>query len=444
MIKKFQSEFLNILSARGFIHQGSDLAALDAAATTGPITAYVGYDCTADSLHVGSLLSIMMLRWAQKTGHRPIALMGGGTTKVGDPSGRDEGRQLLSDETIAANMAGIERIFKNYLQFGSRANDALMVNNAEWLEKLEYIAFLREVGRHFSVNRMLSFDSVKLRLEREQPLSFIEFNYMIMQAYDFLELNRRYGCTLQMGGSDQWGNIVNGVELCRRVDQREVFALTCPLLTTASGAKMGKTAAGAVWLNAERLPPFDFWQYWRNTEDADVGKFLRLFTELDLSEIERLEKLGGAEINKAKKILATQATTLCHGADAAAAAEAQAENTFINNTPPEFALSMDALREGKKLVDLIRMLQWTNSKSDARRLIKSNAVKIDDKIITDENYTLTPDNVGLDGIKLSVGKKHHVLITGNAKSQSIRDSLESAWDYQVAGGLLGPVESKKE
>lgn len=408
MTQKLQSEFLNVLSARGFIHQGSDLTALDATAKTGPITAYVGYDCTADSLHVGHLLSIMMLRWAQKTGHRPIALMGGGTTKVGDPSGRDEGRQLLSDETIATNMNSIKRVFGNYLTFGEGKTDAVMVNNAEWLEKLEYIPFLREVGRHFSVNRMLSFDSVKLRLEREQPLSFIEFNYMIMQAYDFLELNRRYGCTLQMGGSDQWGNIVNGVELCRRVDQREVFALTCPLLTTSSGAKMGKTAAGAVWLNAERLSAFDFWQYWRNAEDADVGKFLRLFTELDLGEIERLEKLGGAEINEAKKILATQVTTLCHGTDAARAAELQAVQLFEQGQSAEGVSQTIHLGDNLSLLDAITVtFAFAESKSEARRLIKSAGVKVNEQTVTDEKFVFNSPDLfaGNDGAKISVGKK---------------------------------------
>jgi tyrosyl-tRNA synthetase len=426
MTQKFRSDFLNVLSARGFIHQGSDLAALDAAAASGPITAYVGYDCTADSLHVGHLLSIMMLRWAQKTGHRPIALMGGGTTKVGDPSGRDEGRQLLSDDTIAANMSSIKRVFRNYLTFGGGKTDAVMVNNAEWLEKLEYIAFLREVGRHFSVNRMLSFDSVKLRLEREQPLSFIEFNYMIMQAYDFLELNRRYGCTLQMGGSDQWGNIVNGVELCRRVDQREVFALTCPLLTTASGAKMGKTAAGAVWLNAERLSAFDFWQYWRNAEDADVGKFLRLFTELDLSEIERLEKLGGAEINEAKKILADEVTKLCHGELEAAKMKLAATLAFSRDTTsnvdlaaqpaiPRISLKKHDVHievDSKlTLIDSLTLLQFSSSKSDARRLIKEGGVKLNDTTISEEMYAITKKDFDQNNIaKISAGKKRIGLI----------------------------------
>src|SRR5271155_820424 len=316
----FQSDFLRTLHERGFIHQQTDAAALDAAARRGVVTAYVGYDATADSLHVGNLVSIMLLRHLQRTGHRPIVLMGGGTTKVGDPSGRDETRQLLSETQIAANIASIRQIFEHYLDFGDGPTGAMVVNNDDWLGKLEYIPFLRDIGRHFTINRMLTMDSVRLRLEREQPLTFLEFNYMILQGYDFVELFKRYGCTLQMGGSDQWGNIVQGVELGRRVANADLFGLTTPLITTSSGAKMGKTASGAVWLNARRLPPYDYWQFWRNTEDGDVGRFLRLFTDLPLAQIASLELLEGERINEAKKILATEATSLAHGPERAAAA----------------------------------------------------------------------------------------------------------------------------
>src|SRR5256885_1700555 len=323
-----RSAFLTVAAERGFIHQCTDFEALDARLAAGPVTAYVGYDCTADSLHIGNLMSIMLLRWFQKTGNKPIVLMGGGTTRIGDPSGRDESRQLLSDEQIAHNMAGIRQVFAKFLQFGQRHTDAVMVHNADWLDELRYIPFLRDVGRHFSVNRMLTQDSVRLRLERDQPLSFLEFNYLILPAYDFVELARRAGCELQMGGSDQWGNIVSGVELGRRSDGRALLGLTTPLVTTASGAKMGKSAQGAVWLNAERLPPYDYWQFWRNTEDAEVGRFLRLFTELPLAEIAKLEKLRDAEINEAKKVLATEATALCHGREAAEAAAETAREGF--------------------------------------------------------------------------------------------------------------------
>ncbi|MGB1007721.1 MAG: tyrosine--tRNA ligase, partial [Thalassobaculaceae bacterium] len=323
-----QSQFLQTMRARGFIHQCTDIDALDALMAARTIPAYIGFDCTADSLHVGSLVQIMMLRWLQRTGHKPIVLMGGGTTKIGDPSGKDDARKLLSEDEIEANKQGIQSIFARYLTFGDGPTDAVMVDNAEWLDQLMYIPFLRKYGAHFSVNRMLSFDSVRLRLEREQTLSFLEFNYMILQAYDFLELRRRYGCMLQIGGSDQWGNIVNGVELTRRVDQQGIFGLTTPLITLASGEKMGKTAQGAVWLNAERRAPYDFWQFWRNTEDADVVRFLRLFTELPIDEIDRLAALRGAEINEAKKALANAVTTLAHGADVARVAEDTARRTF--------------------------------------------------------------------------------------------------------------------
>src|SRR5712691_714565 len=325
---RIRSAFLAAAQERGFIHQCTDTAALDARLAAGPVTAYIGYDCTADSLHVGSLVGIMLLRLFQQTGNNPIVLMGGGTTKIGDPSGKDEARQLLDDTQIAHNMAGIRQVFAKFLQFGEGPGDAVMVNNADWLDELRYIPLLRDVGRHFSVNRMLTQDSVRLRLDRDQPLSFLEFNYLILQAYDFLELGRRMGCELQMGGSDQWGNIVAGVELGRRSDGRTLFGLTTPLVTTASGTKMGKTAQGAVWLNPERLKPYDYWQFWRNTEDADVGRFLRLFTELPLAETRRLEKLADAEINEAKKILATEATALAHGRTAADAAAATARTVF--------------------------------------------------------------------------------------------------------------------
>src|SRR6188472_1258478 len=324
----YKSDFLNVLAQRGFIHQVSEPDALDQIATSQAITAYIGFDCTAASLHVGSLLPIMMLHWMQQTGHRPIALMGGGTTRVGDPSGKDESRRILTDEAINQNLAGIKQIFSKFLKFGSGPNDALMANNADWLNTLNYIDFLRDVGRHFSVNRMLAFDSVKLRLDRQQELSFLEFNYMILQAYDFVELNKRTGCVLQMGGSDQWGNIVNGIDLGRRMSNVQLFALTAPLITTSSGAKMGKTAQGAVWLNRDLLTPYEYWQYWRNTEDGDVARFLKLFTVLPLDEIGRLSALHGAEVNEAKKVLATEATTLVHGRTAAAAAAATAKTTF--------------------------------------------------------------------------------------------------------------------
>ena len=332
-----RSDFLNVLTERGFIHQTSDFEGLDKAAGDGTITAYIGFDCTATSLHVGSLVQIMMLHWLQKTGHKPIVLMGGGTTRVGDPSGRDESRRLLTPDDIEANKRGIGAVFRKFLAFGDGRTDALMADNAEWLLKLNYIDFLRDVGRHFSVNQMLTFDSVRLRLDREQPLSFIEFNYMILQAYDFVELARRYGCTLQMGGSDQWGNIVNGIDLGRRMGTPQLYALTTPLITTASGAKMGKTASGAVWLNADLMSPYDYWQFWRNAEDADVGRFLRLFTTLPMGEVARLELLAGAEINEAKKVLATQATGLLHGQAAAELAAETARKTFEQGTLAETA-----------------------------------------------------------------------------------------------------------
>jgi tyrosyl-tRNA synthetase len=379
------------------------------------VTGYIGYDCTADSLHSGSLLQIMLQRWMQKTGHKPIVLMGGGTTKIGDPSGRDESRKLLSVEDIERNKAGIFQVFDKYLTFGDGPSDAVMVDNAEWLDRLQYIPFLRDYGAHFSVNRMLSFDSVKLRLEREQPLSFLEFNYMILQAYDFLELRRRYGCVLQMGGSDQWGNIVNGVELTRRVDQQTIYGLTSPLITTSSGAKMGKTAQGAVWLNADRLSSYDFWQFWRNTEDADVGRFLKLFTELPLDEIARLEALGGAEINEAKKILATEVTALCHGRAAADEAAETARQTFEAGQTAEGLPSVEVpraeLAAGLPVVEALRRSGLAASNGEARRLIRGGGARVNDQPVGDENATLGEADLDGDGvIKLSAGRKRHALV----------------------------------
>ncbi|SMH58316.1 tyrosine--tRNA ligase [Azospirillum agricola] len=409
------SDFLRTLQERGFIHQCTDLAALDERATKGPIVAYIGFDCTADSLHVGSLLPIMMLRWLQKTGHKPIVLMGGGTTKIGDPSGKDEARQLLTDEVIAANMAGIKRIFGRYLTFGDGPTDAVMVNNGDWLDELKYIPLLRDIGRHFTINRMMSFESVKLRLEREQPLTFLEFNYMILQAYDFVELKRRLGCTLQMGGSDQWGNIINGVELGRRTDGAELFGLTTPLLTTSSGAKMGKTAAGAVWLTADKLGAYDFWQYWRNTEDADVGRFLRLYTELPLDEVARLERLEGAGINEAKKILANEVTRLAHGEEAAKEAAETARRAFEEGAAAEGLPTIDVARAdleaGIAVVDLLVSAGLAASKGEARRLIKGGGAKLNDGAIADETAKATAGDLNADSVvKLSAGKKRHVLV----------------------------------
>ncbi len=406
------SDFLRTLQERGFIHQCTDLATLDERARKGPIVAYIGFDCTADSLHVGSLLPIMMLRWLQKTGHKPIVLMGGGTTKIGDPSGKDEARQLLTDAVIAGNMAGIKRIFGRYLTFGDGPTDAVMVNNGDWLDELKYIPLLRDVGRHFTINRMLSFESVKLRLDREQPLTFLEFNYMILQAYDFVELKRRLGCCLQMGGSDQWGNIVNGVELGRRTDGAELFGLTTPLLTTSSGAKMGKTAAGAVWLTADKLGSYDFWQYWRNTEDADVGRFLRLYTELPLDEIARLETLPGAEINEAKKVLANEVTRLAHGDAAAAEAAETARRAFEEGAAadglPTVAVTQADLEAGIAVVDLLVSAGLAASKGEARRLIKGGGARIDNEKVEDEALSIT---MASEPVRISAGRKHHGILT---------------------------------
>ena len=411
----YKSDFIQGVHARGYLHQCTDLEKLDALASEKTVTAYIGFDCTAPSLHAGSLVPIMLFRLLQKSGHKPIVLMGGGTTKVGDPSGKDDARKLLNDEAIASNMAGIKEIFSKFLTFGDGPTDAVMVNNDDWLQGLEYISFLRDYGRHFSVNRMLTFDSVKLRLERDQPLSFLEFNYMILQAYDFMELARRMDCSVQMGGSDQWGNIVNGVDLTRRVLSKEVFGLTTPLLTTASGAKMGKTADGAVWLNADMLSPYDYWQYWRNTEDADIGRFLRLFTDLPMDEIARLEAMEGVEINEAKKVLADAATALCHGKEAAQAARQTAETTFeqggLGDGLPTFDIERARLDEGIPAFQLLRDVELASSGGEARRLIKGGGAKLNDVAIPSEVHTVTLRDMNDEGvIKLSAGKKRHALV----------------------------------
>jgi tyrosyl-tRNA synthetase len=408
----YKSEFLNTLSSRGYIHQCSDAAGLDSLAQANKVVAYIGFDCTARSLHVGSLVQIMLLYWAQQTGQKPIALMGGGTTRVGDPSGRDESRKLLSIEGIEDNKRGIQQVFAKFLKFGGGPSDAVMIDNAEWLTQLNYIDMLRDVGRHFSVNRMLTMDSVKLRLEREHELSFIEFNYMVLQAYDFVELARRYGCNLQMGGSDQWGNIVNGIELGRRMGTHQLYALTTPLITISSGAKMGKTAAGAVWLNADMRSPYEYWQYWRNTEDADVSRFLKLFTAVPLEEIARLDALGGTEINEAKKVLANEATTLLHGSEAAIAAAETARKTFEEGLSaeglPTIALN---LAQGIGLLQACVAAGLASSNGEARRSVQGGAVRVNDKQVSDERLILGPKNLNVEGvIKLSMGRKKHVLI----------------------------------
>ena len=407
----FKSDFLCSLSERGFIHQITDAAGLDARAQSSVISAYIGFDATADSLHIGSLVQIMLLRRLQQAGHRPIVLMGGGTTKVGDPSGRDETRQLLTEEQINANITGIRATFARFLDFGAGPSGAIMANNDDWLKGLQYIDFLRDVGRHFTINRMLTMDSVKLRLEREQPLTFLEFNYMIMQGYDFVELNKRYGCTLQMGGSDQWGNIVQGVELGRRMNEAQLFGLTSPLITTSSGAKMGKTASGAVWLNPNRLSPYDYWQFWRNTEDGDVGRFLRMFTDLPLDEIARLEKLKDAEINTAKEILATEATRLCHGAESARDAAAIAARAFAGGAAeglPTFLLKGGG---SALVIDVTIALGMAASKSEARRLIDQGGVRLNDQPVKTPTASITEADLNSDGsARLTVGKKRHALI----------------------------------
>jgi tyrosyl-tRNA synthetase len=415
MSSEFKSGFLREIVARGFLHQCTDGAALDELAGNKRIVAYIGFDATAESLHVGSMVQIMMLRRLQQAGHKPIVLMGGGTTKVGDPSFRDESRKLMGEEQIAKNIAGIKKGFTRFLKFGDGPIDAVMVNNADWLDKLEYIPFLRDVGAHFSVNRMLSFDSVKLRLEREQSLSFLEFNYMILQAYDFLELSRRQDCVLQMGGSDQWGNIVNGVELGRRIDDRALYGLTTPLITTASGAKMGKTAAGAVWINAEKLSPYDYWQYWRNTEDADVGRFFRLFTDLPLEEIAGLEKLQGSAINEAKIRLANEATTLAHGRETAEAAAETARRTFVEGgvggALPTVDVPRADLDKGVPVYALFQRAGLTASNGEARRLIKGGGARVNDEPVSDEAMSVTSAMLSAEGaIKLSAGKKKHALV----------------------------------
>ncbi|HQT83918.1 MAG: tyrosine--tRNA ligase [Acidiphilium sp. 37-64-53] len=408
------SDFLREAEARGFIFQCTDTDGLRDAMRAAPVAGYIGFDCTADGLHVGSLVQIMLLRLLQRHGHKPIALMGGGTSRIGDPSGRDSERQMLTDDDIARNMAGIRANLEAFINFGTDAGDALQLNNADWLEKLGYIEVLRDVGPHFSINRMMTMDSVKARLDREAPFSFLEFNYAILQGYDFRELNRRYGVTLQMGGSDQWGNIVQGMELVRRTDGKATFGLTTPLIATASGVKMGKTAAGAVWLSAEKRSPFDYWQFWRNTEDADVGRFLRLFTDLPLDEIARLESLGGAEINEAKKILATAATSLCHGADAAAAAAETARRTFeageAADDLPGIDIPRAELGAGVPAIVLLVRAGLATSNGEARRLIRGGGARLNDAPITDEAQTISLTDL-IDGVaKLSAGKKQHRLV----------------------------------
>ncbi len=410
-----KSDFIREILWRGFMHQCTDLDALDAAASKGVVTGYIGFDCTAPSLHVGSMVQIMQLRRLQQSGHRPIVLIGGGTTKIGDPSFRDEARPLLDDAQIAANKAGIRQIFERFLTFGDGPSDAIMVDNDEWLSELKLVSFLRDAGRHFSVNRMLSMDSVKLRLDREQPLSFLEFNYMVLQSYDFVELYRRFDCVLQMGGSDQWGNIVNGVDLGRRMADAQLWGLTTPLITTASGAKMGKTAEGAVWLNAEMRSPYDYWQFWRNTEDADVGRFLRLFTDLPQDEIERLEGLDGSEINEAKKVLANEATRLCHGDAAAADAAETARRTFEEGASgdalPVADITRVQLDDGFLFYEGLKETGLAASNGEARRLIKGGGARVNDKVVNDEFHKLGPDDLDDDGaIKLSAGKKRHALL----------------------------------
>lgn len=411
----YRSDFLNAVIERGYMHQCTDIDALDHLASAGPVAAYIGFDCTAPSLHAGSLVSIMLLRLFQKTGHKPIVLMGGGTTKVGDPSGKDEARKLLSEGEITANMAGIRQVFARFLTFGDGPTDAVMVNNADWLDELRYIPLLRDVGRHFSINRMLTFDSVRMRLDREQPLTFLEFNYMVLQSYDFVELARRHDCRLQMGGSDQWGNIVSGVELARRMDDRLLFGLTTPLLTSASGAKMGKTAAGAVWLSADLLSPYDYWQYWRNTEDGDVGRFLRLFTELPLDEVRRLESLEGADINAAKAVLANEATALCHGRAAADAAAETARQTFVEGAAgeelPTVAVTEAELDAGIAAFELFRRAGLVASNAAARKLIRGGGARLNNAALDDETRPVTlkdRDDHGM--LKLSAGKKRHAMV----------------------------------
>ncbi len=415
IMSAFKSDYLRILYERGFIHQISDESGLDELFRTQTVTAYVGYDATATSLHIGNLITATMLYWMQETGHRPIALMGGGTSMIGDPSFRDDQRKLLTPEAIAGNIEGIKKIFGRILRFGDGPSDAIMVNNADWLMKLNYVEFLRDVGRHFSVNRMLTFDSVKLRLDREQSLSFLEFNYMILQGYDFVELSRRYDCRLQMGGSDQWGNIINGVDLSHRMGGKQLYALTTPLLTKSSGEKMGKSATGAVWLNGDQFSPYDFWQYWRNTEDADVERFLKIFTRLPLDEIARLAALGGNEINEAKKVLATEATAIVHGREAAEQAAETARKTFeegaLAETLPTVEVAANELQAGTGLLSLMVKAGLAASNGEARRHVQGGAVRLNDQPVTDERRAVTAADLTADGVmKLSLGKKKHILV----------------------------------
>jgi len=409
-----KSEFLKTLTSRGFIHQCTDLAALDERLSAGPVAAYIGFDATADSLHVGSLVQIMTLRWLQKCGHKPVVLIGGGTSQIGDPSFRDASRPLLDGDQIARNAAGLKQVFSRYLAFGDGPTDAVMVDNADWLDPLRYLPFLRDFGTHFTINRMLSFESVRQRLEREQPLTLLEFNYMVLQAFDFLELSRHHACVLQMGGSDQWGNIVNGIELARRIDQRQLFGLTTPLITTSTGSKMGKTASGAMWLNAEKLSPYAFWQFWRNTEDDDVARFLRLFTELPLSEVQRLGQLKGAEINEAKQILTTEATRLAHGEQAARDAAETARRTFEEGEHaaglPSIDLSRSELDSGVTVAQLLVRAGLSASRSEARRLVLNNGARLNGALVEDADCQVTAADLTEGALKLTAGKKRHVLV----------------------------------
>ncbi len=409
----YKSNLIRHFSERGYIHQATNIDALDALATNHIIPSYIGFDCTADSLHVGSLVQIMMLRILQKNGHKPIVLMGGGTTKVGDPSGKDAARPLLSNQDIETNKNGIKRVFEKYLTFGDGTSDALMVDNADWLDSLQYVKFLRDYGPHFSINRMMGMESVKARLDREQPLSFLEFNYAILQAYDFLELRRRYGCQLQMGGSDQWGNIVTGIDLARRVDGQEIFGLTSPLITTSSGAKMGKSASGAIWLNDEKLSSFDFWQFWRNTEDSDVERFLGLFTELPMADVRRLGALRGADVNDAKVILADEATRLCHGKEAAEKAKATAQTTFndkgMGDGLHQVSITTKSA-EALPVITALTMVGFAKSNGDARRLIRGGGARVNGSSISDENTIINLEDFIFGKVKISAGKKRHALI----------------------------------
>jgi len=409
-----KSEFLKTLTERGFIHQCTDLAALDERLSAGPVAAYIGFDATADSLHVGSLVQIMALRWLQKCGHKPVVLIGGGTSQIGDPSFRDASRPLLEAEQIAKNAAGLKQVFSRYLTFGDGPTDAVMVDNADWLDPLRYLPFLRDFGTHFTINRMLSFDSVRQRLEREQPLTLLEFNYMVLQAFDFLELSRHRACVLQLGGSDQWGNIVNGIELARRIDGRQLFGLTTPLLTTSAGAKMGKTASGAVWLNAERLSPYEFWQFWRNIEDDDVARFLRLFTELPLNEVQRLGQLKGAEINEAKQILATEATRLAHGEEAAREAADTARRVFEEGESasglPTVELPRAELDAGVTVAQLLVHAGLSTSRSDARRLVLNQGARLNGTLVQDADSRISAEDLADGALKLTAGRKRHVLV----------------------------------